>query len=267
MPDIQLPGVRLYYEERGAGEPLVLVPGFGAGMWIWFRQTEELARRFRVITFDPRGVARSGWRDEPLTIEMIADDVAALLSALGCGGAHVVGASFGGFVAQEFALRHPELTRTLVLACTSYGGEGHVPAAAETLAAIASNKGLSADERARDNLLLAFSPGYAEREPAEAARVLALSAANPAPDYVLRRQLQAAVAFDAAARVARINAPTLVITGDRDHVVPHENSLNLAARIPRAELQTMAGGSHTFFIERADEFNRAVTDFIERAQS
>lgn len=267
MPGFEVEGLRLYYEERGRGEPLVLVPGFGTGAWIWYRQAAAFAEHFRTVVFDPRGVGRSEGRDEPRAMRGFADDVAALLDELKIERAHVLGASFGGFVAQEFALRHPELTRTLVLACTSYGGEGHVPAAAETLAAIASNKGLSADERARDNLLLAFSPGYAEREPAEAARVLALSAANPAPDYVLRRQLQAAVAFDAAARVARINAPTLVITGDRDHVVPHENSLNLAARIPRAELQTMAGGSHTFFIERADEFNRAVTDFIERAQS
>lgn len=264
MPDIQLPEVRLYYEECGEGEPLVLVPGFGAGLWIWFKQVPELSRRFRVITFDPRGVARSEPSDEPLTISTIAGDVAALLLALGVESAHVVGASFGGFVAQEFALLRPEMTRTLVLACTSYGGAGHVPPAAETLAAIAANKGLNTEDRMRDNLLLAFSPGYAERERAEVARIVSLREENPVSEHVLRQQLQAATGFDAAARVPGITAPTLVITGDADQVVPHTNSHNLAARIPCAELQVIAGGSHTFFIERADDFNRAVADFIER---
>src|SRR5215207_9493020 len=118
MPDVQLNDVRLYFESHGEGEPLVLVPGFGHGQWIWFKQMPALARRFRVITFDPRGVARSEARDEPLTIATIAGDVAALLSALGVERAHVLGASFGGFVAQEFALLHPRMTRTLILACT-----------------------------------------------------------------------------------------------------------------------------------------------------
>jgi len=264
MPDIQLNDVRLYYETHGEGEPLVLVPGFGNGLWMWFKQVSALARRFRVIAFDPRGVARSEGRDEAITIRTIAGDVAALLSSLGVESAHVVGASFGGFVAQEFALLHPRMTRTLVLACTSHGGAGHVRPTAETLAAIASTKGLNTEERVRENLLLAFSPGYVERERAEAERVGVLRAQSPVPEYVYRRQLEAAVGFDAARRVSKIEAPTLVITGDADNIVPPENSYNLAALIPRAELRTIAGGSHTFFIERADEFNRAVVDFIER---
>lgn len=263
MPEIQLRDVRLYYEAHGAGAPVVLVPGFGNGLWIWFKQVEALARRFRVILFDPRGVARSEPRDEPLAVRDIADDVAALLDALGLRRAHVLGASFGGFVAQEFALNYPERTAALVLACTSYGGAGHVPPSPETLRAIASTKGLNTEERVRENLLLAFTPGYVEREPEEVERVIALRAENPVAEHVYQRQLQAAVAFDASSRVSEITAPTLVITGDADTIVPPENSRNLAARIPGALLRVVEGGSHTFFIERADEFNRAVTEFIE----
>ena len=83
MPEIQTNNVRLYYEEHGAGEPLVLIPGFGTGLWIWFKQVPVFAERFRTIVFDPRGVARSEGRDEPVTIRLIADDVAALLDELG----------------------------------------------------------------------------------------------------------------------------------------------------------------------------------------
>ncbi len=96
--------------------------------------------------------------------------------------------------------------------------------------------------------------------------MVSLRAENRVPDYVYQRQLQAAVAFDSASRVGAISAPTLVITGDADHIVPPANSDNLAARIPGAELRVVAGGSHTFFIERADEFNRAVMEFIESNQ-
>ena len=267
MPTATVNGVELYYEEHGAGEPLVLVPGFGTGAWIWYRQVPAFAESFRTVVFDPRGVARSGGRDEPYAMRQFADDVAALLDALGVGGAHVLGASFGGFVAQEFALAHPERTRALVLCCTSYGGAGHVPPSAETLAAIASTKGLNTEERVRENLLLAFSPRFAAGHPAEVERVIALRAGNHVPEYAYLRQLQAAVAFDASGRVPDIKAPTLVLTGDADAIVPHQNSLNLAATIPGATLRVIPGGSHAFFIEQPEEFNRAVVEFIGQSNS
>ena len=264
MPTVKVKGVELYYEEHGRGEPLVLVPGFGTGLWIWYRQVPAFAERFRTIIFDPRGVARSEAPDAPFTMRDLGEDLAALLEELQIEKAHVLGASFGGFVAQEFALAHPERTRSLVLCCTSYGGSGHVPPAPETLAAIASTKGLNTEERVRENLLLAFSPRFVERQAEEVERVISLRAENDVPEYAYLRQLQAAVAFDAAARVGRITAPTLVITGDADAIVPHENSLNLAAAIPGSTLRVVEGGSHTFFIERPEEFNRAVFEFIEQ---
>ena len=263
MPHVQANGVRLYYETRGEGEPLVLVPGFGTGAWIWYRQVPALAERFRVITFDPRGVSRSESAEGQLTIRTFADDIAALLEELKVESAHVLGASFGGFVAQEFALAYPERTHCLILCCTSYGGPGHVPPAPETLAAIASTKGLNTAERVRENLLLAFSPGFVAEQPEEVERVTRLRAENNVPEQEYLRQLQAAMAFNTAARLSEIKAPTLVITGDADVIVPMRNSLNLAARIPGATLQVVSGGSHTFFIERPEEFNRAVIEFIK----
>lgn len=264
MPTASVKGIGLYYEEHGRGEPLVLVPGFGTGLWIWYRQVPALAERFRVIIFDPRGVARSQAPDEPFTMRDLGEDLAALLAELQVERAHVLGASFGGFVAQEFALAHPERTRRLILCCTSYGGPGHVPPAPETLAAIASTKGLNTDERVRENLLLAFSPRFVAEQPAEVERVVNLRAENDVPEHAYLRQLQAAVAFDAAARVGAIRVPTLVITGDADAIVPHENSFNLSSAIHGARLRIVEGGSHAFFIEQADEFNRAVVEFIEQ---
>ena len=130
--------MKLYYESRGAGEPLVLIPGFAAGAWTWFEQIEELAKTFRVITFDPRGVSRSPLGENPaeaISLAANASDIADLLDFLEIEKANVLGVSFGGFVAQEFALKFPERLNKLVLACTSFGGKNHVAPDLEVLAA------------------------------------------------------------------------------------------------------------------------------------
>jgi len=265
MPEIAVGDIHLYYETHGKGEPLVLIPGFSAGIWIWFRQVESLSRNFKVITFDPRGVSRSHSLDGPLTIRLLADDLACLLQSLGVETCHILGASFGGFVAQEFALAYPEMTRTLTLCCTSFGGPKHVSPSADTLLAISSTKGLNSEDRIRKNLLLAFSPQFIRDHSDEVEHVIKLRLDNVVPEQVHLKQLQAAVTFDAEARVKGITAPTLVLSGDEDVIVPLQNSANLAAAIPTAQLKIIPHGSHAFFIERADHFNRVVSDFIENS--
>ena len=262
MPKVSVNGLRLYYEIEGDGEPVVLIPGFAAGRWIWFKQTDELARHFRVIVFDPRGVSASDKPEGPQTISLLADDIAHLLETIGVKSAHIVGASFGGFVAQEFALKFPAMTRKLVLCCTSFGGPNHVAPAPETLEALASTKGLNSEERMRANLLLAFTPEYVQTQVAEVDHIVHLRATNEVPEHIYLSQLQAAVNFNSESRVAGITSPTLVLSGDADVIVPVQNSRNLAAKIPGAKLQIVAGGSHTFFIEQAHEFNQLLTEFL-----
>jgi pimeloyl-ACP methyl ester carboxylesterase len=253
---------QLYYDVHGDGEPLILIPGLAAGRWIWFKQIQQLSEQFRVITFDPRGVGLSPLNSDHLTIPMLADDVAELLRVLGIERAHVLGASFGGFVAQEFALAHPEMTSTLVLACTSFGGPGHVPPALETLTALASMEGFNTEERVRRNLLPAFAPDFAREYPEEIEQVVRLRLASSVAEEGYRAQLTAAVGFNAEPKLGTIKAPTLVLSGDSDAIVPVQNSRNLASKIPRAELRIVEGGSHLFFIEHPEEFNRIVVEFL-----
>lgn len=262
MPKVSVNGLQLYYESEGDGEPVVLIPGFAAGRWIWFKQTAELARRFRVIVFDPRGVSASDKPEGSQTIGLLADDIAHLLQTIGIASAHIVGASFGGFVAQEFALKYPQITRKLVLCCTSFGGPNHVVPAPETLAALASTKGLNSEERMRANLLLAFTPGYVQAQVAEVDHIVHLRATNEVPEHIYLSQLHAAVNFNSESRLEQIASPTLVLSGDADVIVPVQNSRNLAAKIPGAKLEIVAGGSHTFFIEQAAEFNHIVAEFL-----
>ena len=262
MPTVSVNGLKLFYEIEGDGEPVVLIPGFAAGRWIWFKQIPDLSHEFRVITFDPRGISASDKPEGSQTISLLADDVAQLLQNIGIESAHIVGASFGGFVAQEFALKYPAMTRKLVLCCTSFGGPNHVSPSFQTLAAIASTKGLNTEERMRANLLMAFTPEYVQTHAAEVDRVVHLRATNDVPEHIYTSQLQAAMSFDAESRLEQITSQTLVLSGDADVIVPVQNSLKLAGKIPGATLCIIHGGSHTFFIEEAREFNKIVTEFL-----
>ena len=216
MPKASVNGFKLHYEIEGEGEALVLIPGFASGLSIWTRQTPALSHHFRVVSFDPRGIDASDKPDGPQSIGLLADDVARLLLALHIPRAHILGVSFGGFVAQEFALKYPLMTRKLVLCCTSFGGPNHVK----------TDMDLTLIRELNSN------------------------------------QFDAAVAFDAESKVERIRSETLVLSGDQDNIVPVQNSRNLAARIPGAKLSIVEGGGHTFFIERAEEFNQLVTEFL-----
>jgi pimeloyl-ACP methyl ester carboxylesterase len=216
VPKASVNGFKLHYEIEGEGEALLLIPGFASGLSVWTRQTPALSRHFRVVSFDPRGIDASDKPVGPQTIGLLADDVAHLLLALHIPRAHILGVSFGGFVAQEFALKYPLMTRKLVLCCTSFGGPNHV----KTDMDLRQTKELNSN------------------------------------------QFDAAVAFDAESRVEGIRSETLVLSGDQDNIVPVQNSRNLGAKIPGAKLCIVEGGGHTFFIERAEEFNQLVTDFI-----
>ena len=262
MPQLTLANLDIHYEVYGNGEPVVLIPGFAAGAWIWFKHVAPLATKFRIVTFDPRGIGQSSYESQPLTMRLLADDTAALLHGLGIEQAHILGVSFGGFVAQEFALAYPEATRTLSLCCTSFGGPNHVAPSMETLTAVLSTNGFNTEDRIRRNLLPAFSPDFARNHPDEIEEVIKLRLANPVVAEAYRSQLKAGLGFDAEFRVAAIKVPTLVLSGDADAIVPVQNSRNLAQQIPGARLRLIEGGSHLFFIERPDEFNRIVVEFL-----
>lgn len=267
MPTTNVEDTDFYYEIHGDGEPLILIPGLGTGAWLWFKQVPAFAESFRTIIFDPHGVGRSAPSEAPFTTRSLAATIAKLSDVLGIERAHIVGASLGGFVAQEFALAYPQKTESLVLCCTSAGGGRHIPTHPGVMEAYALNFKLNADERIRRNLLLSFAPRYVSEHAGEVERVLEMRLANFVPDDVYLSQVRAGQSFDADARVSHITARTLVITGDADRIVPMENSVNLAAAIPQAKLVVVPGGSHLFFIEEPAGFNAAVIEFIKDVRS
>ena len=174
------------------------------------------------------------------------------------------GISFGGFIAQEFALRHPDKLKKLVLASTSFGGPNHVAPPMEVLAAFSATDGLNSFDRIRKYITMAFSPDFVSDHAEVVDEFCTLREQNVVPEEVYSQQLASAMAFNAEKRIPQINAETLVLTGDNDTVVPPGNSVNLAKAIPRAWLRTIDRGGHMSFVEQAGEFNAIVREFLAR---
>ena len=128
MPFAENDGTRIYWEEQGSGPPLVLIMGLGYTSEMWYRMAPAFAREYRTIIFDNRGVGQSQVPATAYGINDMAADTAAVMDAAGIESAHVFGISMGGLIAQEFAIRYPERTRSLILGCTHHGGREAVVA-------------------------------------------------------------------------------------------------------------------------------------------
>lgn len=248
--------------EAGARPPLVLVSGLGSDTILWFRQIPAWSADRCVVAFDNRGAGRSDKPEGPYAIAQLADDTAALLDALGLVRADVLGASMGGYVAQAFALRHPHRLRRLVLACTAFGGAQSVAPAPEVLDALVAREADPAASLRRSYDVFAGAP-WRQAHADLIEWLVAHRVRHPVPAHAFLSQVQAAAAFDAADAVHRIAAPTLILHGTDDRVVPVENAYRLAERIPDTSLCLVPGTGHIFFIEAADLVNAAVTAFLE----
>jgi len=263
MPLAEARGARLYFEVRGAGEPLLLIPGFGAAIPVYWANIPELARHFRVIAFDPRGAGRSDVPRDGYTMRVFADDAAAVLDAAGEASAHVFGTSFGGMVAQHLALEHPQRARRLVLGCTTPGGTRHAPPSPENVTRFLAAGDIADPATAvRSTYFMHYSDGYAA---AHDAAIVERSLANAwlrATPEGRAGQLAAVQGHDTYDRLSEIAHPTLVVHGFEDSMVPVENGRLLAEAIPGARLIVYPAGRHLFFAECAEQLNADIVAFL-----
>jgi 3-oxoadipate enol-lactonase len=251
-------GVRIAYDVQGDGEPLVLIMGLGYGRWGWEPVVEPLAARYRVITFDNRGYGDSDVPPGPYTAAQMAGDTLAVLDAVGVDRAHVVGASLGGAVAQELALRHGGRIEKLVLMATMSGVSNMHPIPAPTLALMAAAPTLDPAVAIRRFVENALEP---EPDAPLVDRIVALRIAKPPDPAGWAAQAAIWATFDAWEELLRIEAPTLVVQGEGDVVVDPRNAALLAERIPGAELRLVPGG-HLFFWNRPDALVSPLTEFL-----
>jgi len=259
--------INIYHEVHGEGEPLVLIQGYGGSSRGWFLSFPVFSKKHRVVVFDNRGTGLTDKPDIPYTMAMMADDTIGLLDSIGIDVAHVLGLSMGGFIAQHFALRCPERVISLVLACTHCGGTQQIAPDPEALAHLFDferMQRMTLEEISREMLPHIISQQFIDNNPDIVQQFVKKSAEYPTPLHGFTRQGEAIAGHDTYDRLPEIKAPTLVIAGDADKIVPVENSRILADRIADTELVLLENMGHGFFIEAADEFNKTVIDFLKR---
>jgi pimeloyl-ACP methyl ester carboxylesterase len=251
--------VRIAWESRGSGPPLLLIHGLGYARWGWEPVADRLAGRFRVLLFDNRGIGESEVPPGPYTAAAMAEDAVQVLDEAGVDRAHVMGTSLGGMVAQELALASPERVDRLVLACTTPGGAGAFPFPQRTLALIAEVPSLAPEVALRRFVENALADDAPEEL---VGRIYAHRLASPPDPAGWQAQAAAAAGFDALDRIGGIRAPTLVLHGTDDGVVDFRNAALLAERIPDARARPFPGCGHLFFWEEPDGFVEAVEEFL-----
>ncbi len=260
------------FDIRGdAGEWLLLISGLGTTRHAWAYQLRELSAHFRCITFDNRGVGQSDCPPGPYSIEMMADDAAALLAGLGVKRTHVVGASMGGAIAQALALKHPQMIDRLAIACSWAGRDRYVDRCIAILRDAAERHGPQGAGWSiavnRVISLLSFTVADFVETPAiiDALEQTAAKAAAVGVEQDWRgvlAQLDASAGHDLRGRLSAVTSPTLVLAGEDDRFTPAHLSRQLAAEIPGARLEIIERAGHVMFYERPAEFNRRLLRFL-----
>lgn len=242
--------VQLDYERAGDGEPLLLIMGMSGTALHWGERFLAAAREhFDAIAYDHRGVGASSRLTGPVTIPEMAADAAALLEALELESAHVFGISMGGMIAQELVLGRPELVRTLTIGCSYCGGPGSSFGGGELLEQMALAAAAGDRERA---LRLGWQLNVAEPllDDEGAFEVFrAITARRAVATPVVMAQMQACAAHDTHDRLGAVAAPTLVLHGTKDLLLPYPNGELIASLIPGARLETLTDRAHMFVWE------------------
>lgn len=262
---VEVAGRRLAYDEVGPARPkgtIILLTGLGSKRQGWRNQLPVFGNEYRTLALDFRDVGDSQRVDQPYTLADLADDVAGVARALQISRAHVIGISLGGYVAQNVALRHPDQVGKLVLVSTSAGGATHVMPEASILAVLTMQDVTGADARARFAYSRIMSPAFLGTHPDALDQIAEIAQHNPFTPETYQRQLAAALAQDVAAQVGNIVAPTLVIHGDADPLIPPQNGEYLARSIPGARHIVYHGIGHVPILECEEAFNRDVLAFL-----
>ena len=252
-------GAKIYWDEQGKGEPILLIMGLGYSSVMWYRTRPILAARYRTLAFDNRGVGRSDVPAGPYPIARMAADAGSVLDAAETGSAHVFGVSMGGMIAQEFALEYPQRLRSLILGCTSAGGPTAVRAEPAATQLLMTRDQMSPEQAAQAAVPFIYDAATSRQLIDEDLAVR--RPWFPRPEAYVA-QLQGILKWEAYTRLPAIRVPTLVIHGDSDRLVPPGNGRIISERIPGAELVMIPHASHLFFTDQTAAAHDAILRFL-----
>jgi len=260
MAFVENQGVKIYWDEQGQGEPVLLIMGLAYPSQMWYRTRHLLASRYRTLALDNRGIGRSDIPPGPYPIVLMASDAAAVLDAAGIERAHVFGVSMGGMIAQEFALQYPKRVRSLILGCTAAGGPTAVRAEPEAIQMLMRREKMSPEQAAEASVPFIYDPATAR---ARIDEDLAIRRPwFPRPEGYAA-QLQGILGWESYSRINQIVAPTLVIHGESDRLVPPGNGKLIAERIPGAKLVMISHASHLFLTDQTEISHHAILQFLK----
>ncbi len=242
-------GTALAVHVLGGGRPLLLIPGLGTDHHAFVWNVGELSRDFECLVLDQRGVGLSEATPGPYSMELLADDAAAVLRHSAPGGAAVMGVSMGGMVALHLAHRHPGLVSELVLGCTGPGGRLAVRADPEVTRQLLGGDGRDPGSAYRAASTVLYEEGFRQQHPEVVEDAVRWRARHPVRPSVFQAQWQAIRHHDAGPFLSQLRAPTLLLHGSADLVMPPANALAIQERVPGARLSWLPGRGHMFFQE------------------
>ncbi|MBD0389562.1 MAG: alpha/beta hydrolase [Nostoc sp. C3-bin3] len=263
MPKIQINGIDLFYDIKGAGEPLLLIAGFLCDHAYWSLIMPSLISQYQVIRLDNRGMGRSSAPENPYSLKQMAIDVAALLDHIAIDKVHLVGHSMGGQIAQELVLAHPEKVQSLMLLSSLAKGDSLFNSIIETWGELCANVDLKLYEKVV--LPWIFTDTfYSIPGMIEGLIEFAIRYPFPPAAHSLHHHSRAMLDFDTTDRLQKIHCPTLVLVGKQDILTPLKFSQELVQGIANSELVVLDGGGHGFLIESPDAVVSAMLNFLRK---
>lgn len=270
-------GITLCYEMKGEGEPLVLIHGFGSEKESWNAQFEPLSKHFKVIRFDNRGAGESDRPDEPYQMEVLADDVASLLDQLDIRKTHIAGWSLGGMIVQQFAVRHPERIKRIVLINTlpKWPGEEKGLEMFERNQIEGYHKKMEDPKKAFfENARFNYSRKFRkkmEENPQKtfhglfsAQDLIDISVLHPAKPQDIRNYAHALENYDVMDDLSDIEKETLIIAAEKDRITPLSMNKLILKQIPNSKLIVLENVGHGSPREKAPTINRHIVEFLKK---
>jgi pimeloyl-ACP methyl ester carboxylesterase len=264
MPKVTVNNVAINYDQQGTGEPLILIPYLAADHACYAFQVPEYAKHFSCISVDLRGTGESDKPQSAYTTELLADDVAALMKAMGIGRAHVAGLSLGGAVGTWLAAKYPDKVASLSVHSGWTKSDAFLRAIVESWQIVAKAVGVP-DMTIRAIFPWCFTPELYAEKPDYIESLATFVRSRPTqsvPDFI--HQSNAVLAHDVEAHLARIVAPTQITVGRHDQLTSTRFADRLTRGIRNSELLVFDGCAHAALYERVEEFNQRTLTFLRR---
>ncbi|MFX0018894.1 MAG: alpha/beta fold hydrolase [Promethearchaeota archaeon] len=264
-------GINICYEILGEGYPLILIHGYGGTKEIWFVMKNNLSKHFKLIIFDNRSAGKSDHLNEPISMQMFADDVKGLMDYLNIKKAHIGGESLGGMIAQQFVLNYPEMVKKLILINTHYSGVMGEIIKRTIIQNFESGK-LNPEEAFWERAQFGFHISFRKKLQTEPKKkffdtfsvedLIRMEAENPVSISDLENQAHAFENFNTLDKLNGIKSPTLLIAASHDRILPNSQMKEMHEKIPNSTLKILQKTGHFSTTSKAPEIVKLILDFL-----